>query len=236
MTFYKSNGDRVPDHIVKMAESTKAGGVDRREFLAMASIFGASTAMAYSMIGLAAPTPAVAQETPKKGGVLKVSMSVKDPKDPRTADWSEIANAERQALEPLVKYTRDFTFEGYLLDSWEINEDATEYVDESRVDQRYNKGNWCNQDGAGLGERPTASPEAGIDAYVWIKPPGESDGASEEIDNDQGKGFDEMCDPAYQGNIRNNNNPSGARDDMPLSGHWSSEQFQELLENAYPPL
>ena len=87
-----------------MAESVKAGNVDRREFLAMASVFGASTAMAYGMIGLAVPTEALAQE-PKKGGVLKVAMSIKDPKDPRTADWSEIANAERQTLEPLVKYT-----------------------------------------------------------------------------------------------------------------------------------
>jgi peptide/nickel transport system substrate-binding protein len=32
--------------------------VDRREFLALASAFGATTAMAYGMIGLAAPTPA----------------------------------------------------------------------------------------------------------------------------------------------------------------------------------
>ena len=110
MTMYKSNGDRVPDHIHAMAESARAGKVDRREFLALATAFGASTAMAYGMLGLAAPTKALAQETPTKGGVIKVAMSVKDPKDPRTADWSEIANAERQTLEPLVKYTRDFTF------------------------------------------------------------------------------------------------------------------------------
>jgi cellulose 1,4-beta-cellobiosidase len=45
-----------------------------------------------------------------------------------------------------------------------------------------------------------------------------------------------MCDPDYKGNIRNGYNPSGARDNMPISGHWSSEQFQELLQNAYPPL
>ena len=114
--------------------------------------------------------------------------------------------------------------------------DPITYVDESRVDRRIHLGNWCNQAGAGLGERPTAAPESGIDAYVWIKPPGESDGASEPIDNDEGKGFDEMCDPDYQGNPRNGNNPSGARDNMPLSGHWSSEQFQELLANAYPPV
>ena len=65
MTFYKSNGDRVPAHIRDMAASAKTGEMDRREFLALASVFGASTAMAYGMIGLAAPTEALAQE-PKK--------------------------------------------------------------------------------------------------------------------------------------------------------------------------
>ena len=111
-----------------------------------------------------------------------------------------------------------------------------EYVDASRIDRRINPGNWCNQDGAGLGERPTASPEEGIDAYVWMKPPGESDGASEEIDNDEGKGFDRMCDPTYEGNPRNGYNPSGALPNAPISGAWFSDQFQQLVQNAYPPV
>jgi cellulose 1,4-beta-cellobiosidase len=114
--------------------------------------------------------------------------------------------------------------------------DVDAYVDGGRLDRRIHLGNWCNQSGAGLGERPKAAPVAGIDAYVWMKPPGESDGASREIPNDEGKGFDRMCDPTYEGNARNNYNMSGALPDAPLSGHWFSAQFQELMRNAYPPL
>ncbi|NGO47124.1 glycoside hydrolase family 6 protein [Streptomyces ureilyticus] len=110
------------------------------------------------------------------------------------------------------------------------------YVDGGRYDRRLNPGNWCNQSGAGLGERPQAAPASGIDAYVWMKPPGESDGSSEAIDNDEGKGFDRMCDPTYEGNPRNNFNMSGALPDAPISGHWFSAQFQELMRNAHPAL
>ncbi|CAL9390793.1 MULTISPECIES: cellulose 1,4-beta-cellobiosidase [Streptomyces] len=110
------------------------------------------------------------------------------------------------------------------------------YVDGGRYDRRIHLGNWCNQSGAGLGERPQASPAAGIDAYVWMKPPGESDGSSKLIDNPDGKGFDRMCDPTYTGNPRNGNNMSGALPDAPISGAWFSAQFQELMKNAYPPL
>ncbi|MER5471918.1 glycoside hydrolase family 6 protein [Streptomyces sp. NPDC002685] len=110
------------------------------------------------------------------------------------------------------------------------------YVDGGRYDRRIHMGNWCNQSGAGLGERPKAAPATGIDAYVWMKPPGESDGSSSAIANDEGKGFDRMCDPTYTGNARNGNSLSGALPNAPLSGHWFSAQFQELMKNAYPAL
>jgi cellulose 1,4-beta-cellobiosidase len=114
--------------------------------------------------------------------------------------------------------------------------DLNARIDASRIDRRIHKGNWCNPSGAGIGERPRAAPNAGIDAYVWIKPPGESDGSSTLIANDEGKGFDRMCDPTYGGNARNNNNMTGALPNAPLSGHWFQAQFQQLLQNAYPPL
>ncbi|MFB7533933.1 glycoside hydrolase family 6 protein [Streptomyces sp. NPDC056178] len=111
-----------------------------------------------------------------------------------------------------------------------------DYVNGGRVDRRIHAGNWCNQSGAGIGERPASAPEPGIDAYVWAKPPGESDGNSQPADNDEGKGFDRMCDPTYTGNGRNGNNLTGALPNSPLAGHWFSAQFQELVRNAYPPL
>ncbi|MEH1013968.1 glycoside hydrolase family 6 protein [Micromonospora sp. CPCC 206060] len=110
------------------------------------------------------------------------------------------------------------------------------YVNGGRIDRRIHAGNWCNQSGAGLGERPKAAPEPGIDAYVWIKPPGESDGSSEYIPNDEGKGFDRMCDPTYTGNARNGNSMSGALPNAPISGAWFPAQFAQLMQNAYPPL
>ena len=52
MKFRKKNGQELPSHVSEMAESVRRNGdgMSRREFLAIASIFGASTTTAYSML------------------------------------------------------------------------------------------------------------------------------------------------------------------------------------------
>ena len=67
--------------------------------------------------------------------------------------------------------------------------DLNARIDASRIDRRIHKGNWCNPSGAGIGERPRAAPATGIDAYVWVKPPGESDGSSTADSERRGQGL-----------------------------------------------
>ncbi|PWW07154.1 cellulose 1,4-beta-cellobiosidase [Paenibacillus cellulosilyticus] len=114
---------------------------------------------------------------------------------------------------------------------------VSDYADSGRIDRRYHRGNWCNQSGAGMGEAPTVAPagyaSSHIDALVWVKPPGESDGSSTAIANDEGKGFDRMCDPTYTGA---SGKPTGALANAPVSGHWFHAQFVELVTNAYPAI
>ena len=85
---------------------------------------------------------------------------------------------------------------------------------------RSTPGNWCNVKGAGLGERPTIAPAPNVDAYVWVKTPGESDGTTDR----KAARFDENCvsDDAMPG--------------APEAGELFAPYLIELAKNASPPL
>jgi len=111
--------------------------------------------------------------------------------------------------------------------------DLERFVNESRVDRRAHRSLWCNVAGAGIGELPKATPPTiaatYLDAFVWVKTPGESDGASSPVP--EGPPFDRECDPAYTTRY---GVFTGALADAPPRGRWFPAQFTELVRNMWP--
>lgn len=80
-------------------------------------------------------------------------------------------------------------------------------------------GDWCNVDGAGFGLRPSTDTDLELaDAFVWVKPGGESDGTSDS----SATRYDSFCGLA------------DAFKPSPEAGTWNQDYFVMLLENANP--
>jgi cellulose 1,4-beta-cellobiosidase len=89
--------------------------------------------------------------------------------------------------------------------------------------------NWCNIRGAGVGHFPTTNttnPDV-IDAYYWLKTPGESDGCTQTLpDGSQCVRYDSMCGSADSIGSRS------GEPRAPVAGQWFDYQIKQLAANA----
>ncbi|MCC5984079.1 MAG: ABC transporter substrate-binding protein [Rhodobacteraceae bacterium] len=156
------------------ARECREGKLSRREFMTRATALGVTAPAAYGLLGLAAPQAKA--QTPQMGGSLRMQMDIRAQRDPRTWDWSELANVCRGWLEYLVSYERDGSVQPVLLESWEANEDATVYTLNVRPGVTWNNGDaftsadvahniarWCDAsvEGNSMAGRMTAISEDG---------------------------------------------------------------------------
>jgi cellulose 1,4-beta-cellobiosidase len=142
-----------------------------------------------------------------------------------TSNYTNLSNKDGAKLEPSNPCPNELTYVKKLwkeLDGYGFKNHGF-IIDTSRNGAggiRKKWGSWCNVKGAGLGERPRVDPAPGVDAYFWVKPPGESDGSSDP----SGPRFDPMC------------GGPDSTPNAPQAGQWFESYFMDLVHNAVPPL
>jgi len=114
----------------------------------------------------------------------------------------------------------------------QIGFDAHFVIDTGRngvANMRADCANWCNIRGAGIGLKPTTKTNGtNVDAYYWLKTPGESDGCTQVLPNGQNCiRYDSMC--GSQDSIGSKSGEPRS----PVAGNWFDFQIKMLAQNAH---
>jgi endoglucanase len=115
---------------------------------------------------------------------------------------------------------------------------AAPYNQPASVVSKLASGNWCNPPGAGLGLAPTANTGVPLlDAYLWVKTPGESDGQCDAAGGARAWDYTAYTQPGW---------PTTAADQAlfdplwglvdPAAGGWFPQQALQLAQDAKPAL
>jgi len=134
---------RIHPAVLDAASDLRKGKLNRRSFLRFATLLGASVPVAYALAACAPEAAAPAAdsgaaesgvaEAPAAGGIvrggsLRVGVLLQQIDHPARMSWVEAANVVRQVGEYLTETGPDNLTRPYLLDSWEANDDVTEWT------------------------------------------------------------------------------------------------------------
>ena len=99
-------------------------------------------------------------------------------------------------------------------------------------------GDWCDSPDAGLGLRPTANTGVPLlDAYLWVKTPGQSDGQCDAAGGVRSWDYTAFTEPGWPTDSASQSlfDPLWGLTD-PAAGAWFPQQAVQLAQNANPPL
>ncbi len=145
----RASGRHAHPYVPELANDYVKGEVSRRDFLRTASLLGVSATAAYGFAWrVSGPfwIPEAGAAQGKMGGELRWAMAVQEMTDPATFDWTEKANVARWIVEYLTRTKPDNVTVPYLAESWEANEDLTQWTFKLRRDVTWSNGDAFNAD------------------------------------------------------------------------------------------
>jgi len=113
---------------------------------------------------------------------------------------------------------------------------AAPYNQPASVIDALTAGDWCNPPGAGVGLRPSANTGVALlDAYLWVKVPGESDGQCDSAGGARAWDYYQYNPWNLTSSAQTSFDPLWGMVD-PAAGAWFPAQALQLAQNANPPL
>ena len=129
----------MKDDLSKLLAAIDAAGLTRRSFLGRSAAFGLAAAMGTTLM----PKGVLAQDAPKKGGILKMGLGggeSTDALDPGLADGPVAFNVNRQWGDTIVNVMPGGGLEPRLAESFAPNEDGSVWTFKIRSGVKYHDG------------------------------------------------------------------------------------------------